>query len=92
MARARGVHVLSIFADGRRQGLQQFKSGSTGVANLAGRYAAAMALAYETWKDDRRERGFAERCLKDGKEVYELGRAKEGPQQGNSYKAPYRYE
>jgi hypothetical protein len=25
-------------------------------------------------------------------EVYELGRAKEGVQQGNSYGAPYRYE
>ncbi len=79
-------------ADGRPQGLQQFKSESTGLANLAGRYAAAMAIAYKTWKDDPRERDFAERCLKAGREVYELGRAREGSQQGNSYKAPYRYE
>ena len=80
------------FADGKPQGLQQYKSASTGVANLAGRYAAATALAYRIWKDDPAQRSFAERCLKAGKEVYELGRAKEGVQQGNSYKAPYRYE
>jgi len=86
-----GARVV-YFADGRPQGLRQFKSESTGLANLAGRYAAAMALAYETWKDDPRERGFANRCLKAGREAYELGRAREGSQQGNSYKEPYRYE
>ncbi len=86
-----GARVV-YFADGRPQGLQQYKSESTGVANLAGRYAAAMALAYQIWKDDPRQRPFAERCLQAGKEVYDLGRAKEGVQQGNSYGAPYRYE
>jgi endoglucanase len=79
-------------ADGQPQGLQQYKSASTGVANLAGRYAAAMGLAFQIWKDDGAQRSFAERCLVAGKEVYELGRAREGVQQGNSYKAPYRYE
>jgi endoglucanase len=79
-------------ADGRPQGLRQYQSASTGVANLAGRYAAAMALAYQTWRDDPRQRPFAERCLQAGREVYELGRAKEGVQQGNSYGSPYRYE
>ena len=79
-------------ADGQPQGLQQYKSASTGVANLAGRYAAAMGLAFQIWKDNAPQRGFAERCLVAGKEVYELGRAREGVQQGNSYKAPYRYE
>ena len=34
------------FADGKPQGLSQFKSRSTGVANIAGRSAAAMAMAY----------------------------------------------
>ncbi len=86
-----GARVV-YFADGRPQGLRRYKSDSTGLANLAGRYAAAMALAYQIWKDDPREREFAKRCLKAGKEVYELGRAKEGVQQGNSYGAPYRYE
>jgi len=80
------------FADGKPQGLQQYKSASTGVANLAGRYAAAMALAYQIWKDDSNQRAFAKRCLRAGQEVYALGRAQEGVQQGNSYKAPYRYE
>jgi endoglucanase len=88
----KGGPRVVYFADGRPQGLQQFKSESTGVANLAGRYAAAMALAHDSWKDDPHERAFALRCLQAGKEVYELGRAKEGAQQGNSYRAPYRYE
>jgi hypothetical protein len=86
-----GARVV-YFADGRPQGLKQYKSRSTGLANLAGRYAAAMALAFQIWKDDPKERAFAERCLQAGREVYELGRAKEGVQQGNSYGAPYRYE
>lgn len=80
------------FADGKPQGLKNYQSASTGVANLAGRYAAAMALAYQIWKDDPPQKDFAARCLKAGMEVYELGRAKEGVQQGNSYGAPYRYE
>ncbi|MEI2722038.1 MAG: glycoside hydrolase family 9 protein [Verrucomicrobiota bacterium] len=86
-----GARVV-YFADGKPQGLQQYQSASTGVANLAGRYAAAMALAYQIWQDDPAQRAFALQCLQAGKEVYELGRAKEGVQQGNSYKAPYRYE
>lgn len=86
-----GARVV-YFADGQPQGLKQYKSLSTGVANLAGRYAAAMALAYQIWHKDPAHREFAERCLKAGEEVYALGRAKEGVQQGNSYGAPYRYE
>jgi peptidoglycan/xylan/chitin deacetylase (PgdA/CDA1 family) len=87
-----GQARIVYFADGKPQGLGPYKSASTGVANLAGRYAAAMALAYQTWKDDPRERAFAERCLKAGREVYDLGKAKEGYQQGNSVRSPYRYE
>lgn len=86
-----GARVV-YFADGKPQGLQQYQSVSTGVANLAGRYAAAMALAWQIWRDDPRQRGYAAQCLQAGKEVYEMGRAREGSQQGNSYKAPYRYE
>jgi peptidoglycan/xylan/chitin deacetylase (PgdA/CDA1 family) len=88
----RGGARVVYFADGRPQGLGQYKSDSTGLANLAGRYAAAMALAYQIWKTDPKEHAFAERCLKAGREVYELGRKHEGSQQGNSFTAPYRYE
>jgi hypothetical protein len=88
----KGGYRVVYCADGQPQGLQQYQSESTGVANLAGRYAAAMALAYQIWKGDPRHAAFAQRCLQAGQEVYELGRAKEGFQQGNSYKAPYRYE
>jgi len=88
----KGSYRVVYFADGAPQGLRQFKSRSDGVANLAGRYAAAMALGYQVWKDSPRERAYAQRLLRAGVEVYELGRAKEGVQQGNSYGAPYRYE
>ena len=86
-----GSYRVVYFADGRPQGLKQYQSESNGVANLAGRYAAAMALGYQIWKDDPQHRSFALRLLQAGREVYELGRAKEGVQQGNSYGAPYRY-
>ncbi len=85
-----GARVV-YFADGKPQGLKQYQSESTGVANLAGRYAAAMALAYQIWKDDPQQSDFAKRCLQAGIEIYQMGRAKEGVQQGNSYGAPYRY-
>lgn len=88
----RGGARVVYCADGRPQGLAQYKSESTGVANIAGRYAAAMALAWQVWRDDPCHAAFAQRCLQAGREVYELGRAREGVQQGNSYRAPYRYE
>ncbi len=86
-----GARVV-YYANGRPQGLGKYQSASTGVANLAGRYAAAMALAYQAWRDVPLERAFAQRCLQAGKEVYEMGRTNEGVQQGNSNLAPYRYE
>ena len=86
-----GSYRVVYLADGQPQGLRQYKSESNGVANLAGRYAAAMALGYQIWKDDPRLRSFAQTLLQAGREVYALGQAKEGVQQGNSYGAPYRY-
>jgi endoglucanase len=87
----KGSNRVVYFADGKPQGLKKYQSESTGLANLAGRYAAAMALAHQIWKDDPEHKEFAAQCLKAGEEVYAMGRAKEGVQQGNSYGAPYRY-
>jgi len=87
----KGGHRVVYGADGRPQGLGRYMSVSTGLANLAGRYAAAMALAFQIWKDDPNQAAFAQRCLTAGEEVYQLGRDREGVQQGNSYGAPYRY-
>lgn len=78
----------AYFADGKPQGLGRFKSSATGVSNLAGRSAAAFAIAARIWKYDA---AFAERCRKAALSLYALGREKEGYQQGNSVKAPYRY-
>ena len=86
-----GSYRVVYFADGRPQGLKQYQSESNGIANLAGRYAAAMALGYQIWKSDARLKSFAQKLLRAGQEVYALGQAKEGVQQGNSYGAPYRY-
>jgi endoglucanase len=87
----RGGPRVVYSAEGRPQGLGRYQSESTGLANLAGRYAAAMALAFQIWRDDPNQAAFARRCLTAGQEVYQLGREREGVQQGNSYGAPYRY-
>jgi endoglucanase len=87
-----GSYRVVYFASGQPQGLNQFKSESNGIANLAGRYAAAMALGYQIWKDHPRLNAYARRLLRAGSEVYAMGKAKEGVQQGNSFGAPYRYE
>ena len=79
------------FADGKPQGLSKWKSNSTGVANIAGRSAAAMAMGYRIWKNDLKDTQYAEKCLKAALELYAMGQKQEGFQQGNSYGAPYRY-
>lgn len=86
-----GSFRVVYFADGKPQGLREYKSDSNGVANLAGRYAAAMALGYQIWKGHPRLSSYAASLLRAAREVYLLGKAKEGVQQGNSYGAPYRY-
>jgi endoglucanase len=79
------------FADGKPQGLKEWKSKATGIANIAGRSAAAMAIAFRIWKNDAKDPLFASKCLKAAIELYEMGKRQEGYQQGNSYGAPYRY-
>jgi hypothetical protein len=79
------------FADGKPQGLSEFKSKATGVANVAGRSAAAMAMAYRIWKTDLKDEVFAAKCLRAAEELYAMGKRQEGFQQGNSFGAPYRY-
>lgn len=80
------------FATGKPQGLSKYKSQATGIANLAGRSAAALALGYEVFSKIKGYEDFAEICLKNAKELYLMGQQQEGYQQGNSYGAPYRYE
>ncbi|HDZ40247.1 MAG TPA: glycoside hydrolase family 9 [Bacteroidetes bacterium] len=82
---------VAYFANGEPQGLREYKSTATGVSNLAGRCAAALAMAYNIWKDDPERKAFAGKCLEKAKSVFKLGMQKEGFQQGNSYGAPYRY-
>jgi hypothetical protein len=81
----------AYFATGKPQGLMQYQSEATGVSNLAGRSAAAMALAARIWEKDLNDPVFAAKCKVSALSLYNLGREKEGYQQGNSYGAPYRY-
>ena len=80
---------VAYVANGKPQGLNIYKSESTGLANIAGRSAAAMALGYKTWI--KIDSAYAFKCLKAAIELYDLGKKHEGYQQGNSYGAPYRY-
>ena len=82
---------VAYFATGKPQGLREYKSQATGIANLAGRSAAAMAIAARIWREELNDSVFAEKCEKAALELYEMGKAQEGFQQGNSYGAPYRY-
>jgi hypothetical protein len=82
---------VAYFATGEPQGLNKYKSEATGVSNIAGRSAAALALASRIWLRDVKDTIFAKNCLEAAKSLYHLGKEKEGFQQGNSYGAPYRY-
>jgi endoglucanase len=82
---------VAYFATGRPQGLGEFKSEATGVANLAGRSAAAMAMASGIWRDVLQDTVYANNCFHAAESLYRMGKEKEGYQQGNSFGAPYRY-
>lgn len=79
------------YATGKPQGLGKYKSEATGIANLAGRSAAALALGYQVWKTDLHDEAYALKCLETAKDLYAMAKQQEGYQQGNSYGAPYRY-
>jgi len=87
----RGSYRVVYGATGTPQGLRQYKSEATGIANLAGRCAAAMAIASRIWSEDLKDTLFAGKCLEASLDLYRMGKEKEGFQQGNSYGAPYRY-
>lgn len=79
------------FATGNPQGLGKYKSEATGIANLAGRSAAAMALAFQVWEENHFDEAYSIKCLTAAEDLYQMAKAQEGYQQGNSYGAPYRY-
>lgn len=80
------------FATGTPQGLSQYQSKATGIANLAGRSAATLALGYQVFYQIEEYKPFADTCLQAALELYAMGKKQEGYQQGNSFGAPYRYE
>ncbi|MFS4415628.1 glycoside hydrolase family 9 protein [Maribacter sp. 2307ULW6-5] len=80
------------FATGQPQGLSKYKSKATGIANLAGRSAATLALGHQVLRGFPQHLVFAEQCKEAAIELYQMGQKQEGYQQGNSFGAPYRYE
>jgi len=80
------------YATGKPQGLSKYKSQATGIANIAGRSSATLALAYQVFINFKEYEVFAQTCLKAAHELYNMGKQQEGYQQGNSFGAPYRYE
>ena len=86
-----GSYRVVYYAAGKPQGLGKYRNTSTGIANLAGRYAAAMAMATAIWKNDLHDSIFAAQCLKAGREVYEMGKKQPGSCEGVPCLQPYRY-
>lgn len=82
---------MAYFANGKPQGLREHRSKATGIADLAGRSAAAMAIAARIWGNNLKDPVFSEKCRIAALELYAMGKAQEGFQQGNSYGSPYRY-
>ncbi len=80
-----GSYRPAYFATGAPQGLREFQSEANGVSNLAGRSAAALAMAHRLLPDTTGE------VLALARALYGMGREEEGFQQGNSWGAPYRY-
>ena len=87
----KGAYRAAYFATGEPQGLKKYQSAATGVANVAGRSAAAMAMAARIWNKQPDGEAFAAQCRQAAISLYTLGKNNEGYQQGNSYGAPYRY-
>lgn len=81
----------AYFATGTPQGLGKWKSEATGIANLAGRCAAALAKGARIWNQAGMDPAFAASCQQAAEELFLMGKAQEGYQQGNSHGAPYRY-
>ena len=88
----RNSYRPAYFATGKPQGLSAYQSQATGIANLAGRSAAALALGFEVFRNIEGCGEFAGKCFRAAEELYDMGRDQEGYQQGNSFGAPYRYE
>ncbi|MFP4547807.1 MAG: glycoside hydrolase family 9 protein [Fidelibacterota bacterium] len=86
-----GEYRTAYYASGKPQGLGEHQNTSTGIANLAGRFAAAMAMAYDIWENDLNDPVYAEKCKNAGIEVYEMGIDQPGCQEGTPNRAPYRY-
>lgn len=75
---------------GQPQGLGRYKNHSNGYASTAGKFASALALGAQLFKD--RDPAFAGLLAQKARAAYELGRAHPGACQGTMVTAPYFYE
>ncbi len=75
---------------GRPQGLGRYQNHSNGYASTAGKFASAMALGAQLFRE--RDPAFAALLEKKARAAYELGRAHPGVCQGTMNTSPYFYE
>lgn len=78
-------------ATGSPQGLGKYQNTSTGVANVAGRTTAVMALASRLWKLHRWDDDLARKLADRARNLYELGLAKPGSSESVPNRAVYRF-
>ncbi len=78
-------------ATGAPQGLGKYQNTSTGVANVAGRSAAVMALGARLWRTHRWDADFARRLAERARDLYELGLSKPGTSESVPNRASYRF-
>ncbi|TAD92419.1 MAG: cellulase [Bacteroidetes bacterium] len=77
-------------ATGRPQGSAKYKNRSTGIANIAGKYAAAFALGSQMLQPQ--QGALALRLAERAANVYQMGLAQPGVCQTAPHRAPYFYE
>jgi peptidoglycan/xylan/chitin deacetylase (PgdA/CDA1 family) len=85
-----GFHRPVYAATGKPQGSAKFQNRSTGVANIAGKYASAFALGSQLLQAT--DGSYALRLRERALNVYQMGMARPGVCQTAPNRAPYFYE
>ena len=85
-----GLSRPAYFVNGKPQGLFKYQNRTTGVASIAGKYASAFAIGYQTLKNYYP--AFADTLLRKALSAYDFGRQYPGVAQTAPCLAPYFYE
>jgi endoglucanase len=86
----KGFERPVYFCTGAPQGLGKYQNRATGTASTAGKFAAALALGAEMWKD--KDAVLTAQLRQRARSAFEFGLAKPGVCQTAPNRAPYFYE